>query len=147
MKALRLSDSSVLTVIATWVYMCISVTTGQELNFYDDDGNVFTLTINGGCYNFKPKWDKRSTAIEADDGCYNVWDKHDCRGGQLRVQRSQKIQQLKTVNFDKSISSVNLCSPAEAEEQKKTHASMIEVKNGGYRPKMSASSLQGELIT
>lgn len=137
-------------VTITFAILCLHVTVivGEELIFYDEDGNVFTLTISGGCYNFKPKWDRRATAIEVDNGCYNVWDRHDCRGGQLRVQKGTRgIGDLKQVNFDKSISSINLCAPYEAEKEPTTISGMAIVKSSESRPaRPSKASLIGMKI-
>ncbi|ODM87113.1 Golgi-associated plant pathogenesis-related protein 1 [Orchesella cincta] len=92
--------------------------------FYDEpdfEGNIFTLTTSGGCYSFKSKWRNRISSLDASKPslCVIAWDNLDCEGSSIRLElttAASKNKNLKLVDFDKKIKSVNLCSQAQAED-------------------------------
>lgn len=113
---MTLINSAVAVALVAFFFWSHHVCSGEEVIFYDDDGSVFTLTITGGCYTFKPKWDRRASAIDIDDGCFNFWDAPDCRGRHLTLTKGS--HDLKKERFDKVITSVKLCSPEEEDRRR-----------------------------
>lgn len=82
----------------------ISLTNGEEIVFYGDDGSIFTITISGGCYTFKSTWDKKATAGDIDRGCFLVYDQPDCFGENRKLTNGlEALRDFKQINFDKKV--------------------------------------------
>ncbi|ODM90009.1 Golgi-associated plant pathogenesis-related protein 1, partial [Orchesella cincta] len=87
----------------------------EEIVLSDDNGSAFTLTITGGCYSLNPKWSQRATEAEVTDGCFKAYDFANCKGKAVELRKG--VHDLRSLNFDKEISSVRLCTPIEEDAE------------------------------
>jgi len=108
----------------------------EEIVLYDDNGSAFTLTLTGGCYSFNPKWAQRATEVEVTDGCFTAFDRANCKGNSVKLgKKTDGSHDLKSLKFDKTITSVRLCSPMEEDEGRNASGG-----GGGGRKTTSESS-------
>ncbi|CAL8116591.1 unnamed protein product [Orchesella dallaii] len=106
----------------------------EQAVFYDAanyQGGSLTLSVSGGCYNFKNQWGNGVASAQIQPGdCISAWDAIDCNGRSFRLlkQMPNTDELLKYAGFHQRMRSISLCSSSSSS------SSSLEEDNEPLRP-------------